>query len=170
MRVNLIEKEKSVFAINWLRVIITIAFAVAIMAIIFNYFVLQNSIKSLKEDINVLEDQIAIYKIKKQEYYSVQKKLKELKAKPLLVIPEYTWGKSIQQLGLVIPSRAMLDNVVINNNKITFSGKAYRAEDLREFKNNLVSSSLFQSVDLYKLIKEKEIVFSIDAKLAEGVD
>ncbi len=170
MRVNLIQKEKSVFAINWLRVIMTITFVVVIMAIIFNYFSMTNNIAKLKDDINMLEKEIKIYQDKKQEYYSLKKKIKELKEKPQIIVPEYTWGKPIKQLGFIIPARAMLNNVVINDNKIKFSGRTYRAEDLREFKNNLVSSSLFQSVDLYKLIKEKEIVYEIDAVLAEGVD
>jgi len=170
MRVNLIQKEKSVFAINWVRVIVTIVFAASIMTIVFNYFMMKKNINLLNDDIDMLEKKLAIYQSKKDEYYSIQKKLKELKNKPKLVIPEYTWGKSVKQLGFVMTSRAMFDNIVINNNKITFIGKAYMAEDLRELKNNIVASSLFQSVDLYKLIKEEEIVFAIDAVLAEGVD
>ncbi len=170
MRVNLIQKEKSIFAINWMRVILTIVFSVVIMVMIFNYFVMKNNIASLKSEITMLEKEIAIYKPKKEEYYSLQKKINELKTKPKIEIPEYKWGQPIRQLGFIIPNRAMLDSVVINKNKITFSGKAYRAEDLREFKNKLVSSSLFRSVDLYKLIKEEEIVFEIEASVVEGVD
>ena len=165
MRVNLIEQEKRAFIFSYLRVGIIISIFILFFIIAFThfYFVVERNI--LQNEIKNIEDQMAIYIPKEEEYHRYEALIEEIKSTP--TIPNYIWDGPIEAMGYITPLRGVIDNFSLRNRSLNITGRTKIAEELREFTINLTESPYFDNVNLETLQKQEEVSFTITANLIE---
>lgn len=165
MRVNLIVEEKQGLIFDYLRVIITLAVLITFFVIGFVQFNLLANRNVLESEIKGIEDQLAIYLPREEEYKKYQSLIEEISSTP--AIPDYIWDGPVEAMGFLTPLRGVIDNFSLNNRSLNIRGRTNVAEELRELTINLSESEFFDNVNLQTMEKQEEVRFNITAELVE---
>jgi len=165
MRVNLIAKEKQGLLFDSLRVFITLAILITFFVIAFFQFYLITGRNVLESEIQGIEDQLAIYLPKEEEYKRYESLVEEIKSTP--AIPDYIWDGPVEAMGYLTPLRGVIDNFSLRNRSLNIRGRTKIAEELRELTINLSESDYFDNVNLQTMEKQEEVSFIITADLIE---
>lgn len=165
MRVNLIAEEKQGILFDYLKVAIIIAVFITFMVIGFFQFTLITNRNILESEINSIEDQLAIYLPREEEYHRYAAMIEELEGTP--EIPDYIWDGPIEAMGYLTPLRGVIDNFSLRNRSLNIRGRTKVAEELRELTINLDESEFFNNVNLETMEKQEEVSFTITADLVE---
>ncbi|TDP96954.1 type IV pilus assembly protein PilN [Halanaerobium saccharolyticum] len=165
MRVNLIAEEKQEILFDYLKVGIIITVFITFMVIGFLQFTLITDRNILESEINSIEDQLAIYLPREEEYHRYEALIEEIRGTP--EIPDYIWDGPIEAMGYLTPLRGVIDNFSLRNRSLNIRGRTKIAEELRELTNNLSESEFFSNVNLQTMEKQEEVSFTITADLTE---
>lgn len=165
MKVNLIVKEKQGIILDYLRVLITLAIVITFFVIGFIHFYLLTGRNVLQSEIDGIEDQLAIYSPREEEYHRYERLIAEIESTPS--IPEYIWDGPVEAMGFLTPLRGVIDNFSLQNRSLNIRGRTQVAEELRELTINLSESEFFNNVNLQTLEKQEEVSFTITAELVE---
>lgn len=165
MRVNLIVAEKQGIIFDYLRVIITLAILITFFVVGFIQFYLLTNRSVLQSEIRGIEDQLAIYLPREEEYHRYQAMIEEIKSTP--AVPDYVWDGPVEAMGYLTPLRGVIDNFSLRNRILNIRGRTEIAEELRELTINLSESEFFNNVNLQTMEKQEDVRFTITAELIE---
>ncbi|MFW6028873.1 MAG: PilN domain-containing protein [Halanaerobiales bacterium] len=165
MRVNLIVEEKQGILFDYLKVGIVIAVLLTFMIIGYIQYSLIIDRNILKSEINSIEDQLAVYLPREEEYHKYQSMIDEIKGTP--EIPDYIWDGPVEAMGYLTPLRGVIDSFALRDRSLNIKGRTKAAEELRELTTNLSESEFFKNVNLETIEKKEEVSFTITADLIE---
>lgn len=165
MRVNLIRKQKKAFHFDIFRIAFTLGIIIPILLVAYFQYSLILERNYLQQEITRIEQDLDFYLPKEAEYKEFKNIVDQLKATP--TVPEYNWDGPIEALGYLTPLRGTIDSFSLNTNSLNIRGRTVIAEELREFRQNLIDSPYFSNVDLQTIEKQELVSFTINANIEE---
>jgi len=171
VRVNLLRDQKSKldFSINWLRIALTLFLIFFLVFAAYNYWLMRLDINFLETKLENTEEQIELNLPRAEERDSLLEKIAEIEQEIRFVeVPFYAWGRSLLQIGYLIPPRMMLSEILIEQNQIALLGRTAREQYLVDFLQYLESSPLFSRVDLEQIQKREDVQFLINLEIMTG--
>ena len=170
MRVNLLgeKKQKINTSVSWLRIGVVVLVFVVIGAALANMWFMRNRVNRLRDESSILDDQLAIYRPREQEYHELTAQIEELQDMEIEGITQHPWGESLLELGYLVPDRVLFTDININNDRMRIMGEADTDQDLISLLSGLEDIEIFYDVDLEEIDQQEDIYFSIGLQMETG--
>lgn len=167
MRVNLIAKKKQNLTINWIEVLIILIIFLLIFILGLNYYLNYIKLTILRDVVDNLDNQLAIYLPKQEEYLQLQKEVENLETDFQAGQQVYAWVEALNELGYVVPETVTLKYVIINKGSLSLAGIAKDSKDIIEMVDNFKISPYFNTIKLKQVNQQQEILFQLEALLSK---
>lgn len=145
---------------NLIILLLFLTIAVAITLLLTKMF-LQNHFNNIVAQTTLTPRYANIFNKEFKEFNERLKAVKEIQK------DHFYWTNFFVKFSKLMPDGLVLNNLIINNNKILLAGSAKLRDQLLVLKNNLENSELFSNVEipLENLLKKEQVDFNVKADI-----
>lgn len=167
MKVNLLKERQKVYSINWIEILVIISVVVSIVLMGVHYYFLYMDKELLEADINYLDNQLNILSVRVAEYNRLKAEVEELEAiKEKMDQLKYVWADALIELGFVIPEKALVNTLQIEETDLRLNGLALDNQRVLELVDNMNQSPVYHDVKIINLSQSNDVNYNISALLA----